>query len=615
MHRVRRGLAATAALVVLPAGSAAAHWSAPPDGPRTVVDAEAPACTPGGGPVVLAGDAAPSDESTYRLHPVTIGAGTTRVEVHYEYGDAVAGPGGDTVVDLGLWDADGTAGPDAFRGWGGSHHGVRHKGLDPIWIQADGAHRGFGGGPIEPGTWHVELGFGNVADDGGWYEVEVTCLDPDVGPPPTPDPVDADHVARAEPGWYHGDFHMHALHSSPDGPEHAEVVANARAVGLDFLPITEYVTTWHHQTWGSVAAANPDLVVWPGREVITYDGHAIVLGETPSSVEYRVGFRQITMGDIQAAALADGATFGIAHPTIFPEPLGDMCRGCHADYLGTIALAGVTTLEVLTGPVEYDASYVGGPPGGPGIEMPFMQTAIDLWERLLLEGHRITAVSGSDAKDAAGHGVNATAVWAESLSRPDLVEALRQQRAYVRTRGVADSPELELTATDGTTEVMIGGTLHADTATLAVTLRGAQGQVLEVVRNGLPAVPVPVLTDPFEVEVPMIRGVDGGPLGTFYRVDVREPTGIRSIVSNPVWLAAPTDPAPAPTDPTEPDPTPTPTQDPSPTSDPASPSPATPPPDAGPALPATGGGPAWVLGALALVLIRIRAGRRPRLRH
>ena len=205
-------------------------------------------------------------------------------------------------------------------------------------MQADGASRGFGPGPIEPGTWHVEVGFGNVADAGGWYRVEVTCLDPATGPPPAPDPVDADHVARDQPGWYHGDFHMHAYHSSPDGPGNAEVVAHAREVGLDFLPITEYVTTWHHQSWGTVAEANPDLVIWPGREVITYDGHAIVLGETPHSVEYRAGFRQITMGDIQRAAVADGALFGLT-----PRSSPSRWRTCAAGATPTTSTRSIST--------------------------------------------------------------------------------------------------------------------------------------------------------------------------------------------------------------------------------------------------------------------------------
>ena len=571
---------------------ALAHWSDAP-GPRTAATTteDGPTCTPGAGPVSLEGTAAPDDEGTYRLLPFHVAEGTTRLEVQYDYGDAGGPPGGDTVVDLGLWDADGTEGPEAFRGWGGSHHGVAHKGLPPIWIQADGAHRGFGGGAIEPGTWHAEVGFGNVADDGGWYAVHVTCLAPETGPAPAPDPVDPDHVADPDPGWYHGDFHMHAHHSSPDGPEHAAVVDHARDVGLDFLPITEYVTTWHHQTWGSVAAANPDLVVWPGREVITYDGHAIVLGETPNTVEYRDGFRQITMGDIQRAALADGALFGLAHPTIFPEPLGDQCRGCHADYLGEIDPDGITTIEVLTGPVAYDPSYVGLPATPVGIEFPFMQTAIDLWEDLLLAGHRVTAVSGSDAKTVAGHGVNATAVYAQALSRPALADALRHQRAYVRTRGVDDSPELEMTATDGTDTVMIGGTLVADTATLTITLRGARGHTIDVVRNGVSSTLVPVPTDPFTVDVPMVRGTDGGPLGTFYRVDVRDPLGIRSIVANPIWLSV-DDATPAPT------PTPDAPSD-APTPPPAGPDTGPTSPD--PSLPATGGSSAWALGLLGLV--------------
>jgi hypothetical protein len=545
-------LAAIWLLSSVAAAPALAHNSAaPPDGVRTTAAGPATVCRPGGDTVVIDGTVAADEEGSYRLLPFRVLPRTTRVELHYDYGDVEpaddAVPNSDTVVDIGLWDQDGTEGPEAFRGWGGSHHGVMSKGRPPIWVQADSAHRGFGGGPVEPGVWHVELGFGNVSPSGGTYHVEITCLAPDVGPPPASDPVDPSHVARAEPGWYHGDFHMHAYDSSPDGPTNGEVVAHAKAVGLDFLPITEYVTSWHHQTWGAAARANPDIIVWPSREVITYDGHGIVLGETPNVVDYRVGHRGITMRELQERSLADGARFGIAHPTIFPEPaLGDFCRGCEAQYLDVVDLDGVLTLEVLTGPVEYDASYLGGPPVGPGIEMPFMQTAIDLWERLLLDGHRITAVSGSDAKDAAGHGTNATAVYAEELSRPALIAALAQGRAYVRTRGVDDSPELELTATADGDTVMMGGTLLAAEAELAVTVRGGAGQVIEVIRNGEVVATLPITGDDVTTTVPALRGDDGGPLGTFYRVDVREPGGIRSIVSNPIFLAAAAPVAPAP---------------------------------------------------------------------
>ena len=45
-----------------------------------------------------------------------------------------------------------------------------------------------------------------------------------------------------------------------------------------------------------------------------------------------------------------------------------------------------------------DDSELGGPGLGVQIQNPFMLTAVELWQRLLREGHKITAVSGSDDK-------------------------------------------------------------------------------------------------------------------------------------------------------------------------------------------------------------------------
>ncbi|OWY59919.1 hypothetical protein B7486_71985, partial [cyanobacterium TDX16] len=166
--------------------------------------AAAPSCDPGGGPVVLEGEVAPSDAESYLLLPLEVAEGTTRVEVGYEWAD-VRPPesedvGNQTVLDLGLWDADGTSGTEAFRGWSGSRQGLTAEGQDPVFVQPDSAERGFVAGPIEPGTWHVELGVGFVAAEGATYEVTVECLDPEVGPPAALDPVDPEHVARDEPG-------------------------------------------------------------------------------------------------------------------------------------------------------------------------------------------------------------------------------------------------------------------------------------------------------------------------------------------------------------------------------------------------------------------------------
>ena len=71
---------------------------------------EASTCAAGDDLVVLTGELAESDAETYTLLPVDVAAGTTRVEVGYAWSDVEPGADGDTrsVLDLGIWDADGT---------------------------------------------------------------------------------------------------------------------------------------------------------------------------------------------------------------------------------------------------------------------------------------------------------------------------------------------------------------------------------------------------------------------------------------------------------------------------------------------------------------------------
>ena len=202
---------------------------------------------PGGPPVVIEAAADAVDVKSYRLHPVEIASGTTRVEVGYSWSDRSPLPSTpltQSVVDLGVWDADGVEAPAGFRGWSGSRQGRIADGQDPVFIQADAAERGYRPGPIEPGTWHIEAGIAAVAPGGLTYAISVTCSDPVTGPPPVADPVDPDYVADPDPGWYAGDFHMHGYHSNPSAPPYDDgdpsdvdsFVDYARAAGLDFLP-------------------------------------------------------------------------------------------------------------------------------------------------------------------------------------------------------------------------------------------------------------------------------------------------------------------------------------------------------------------------------------------
>ncbi len=507
-------------------------------------------CAPEGPAVVMTGSVASNDAKTYRDLPFDVQVGTTRVEVGYRWDDNALLPNTpanalvQTVLDLGLWDQHGVGTPAGFRGWSGSRQGKTAQGQVPVWVQADTAERGYRPGPVEPGVWNVDLGIAAVAPAGATYKVEVRCLATDVGPPFVSQPVAAAHVANEDPGWYHGDFHMHGHHSNPDAPTWAGFVDFARNAGLDFLPVTDYVTDQHQRELGPVQEQNSDLLIWPGREIITYYGHATVFGETPSVVDWRHGAPGVSLGAIQAATVADGALFGIAHPTIFPTPVfASFCRGCEFTLGHDINWTKVTTVEVLTGPILVDDKELGGPGVGFKIQNPFVTTAIDYWQRLLVAGHKITAVSGSDDKLGPGLGSSATAVYAEELSRQGLIEAVKAGRAYVRSRGVHLSPTLEMAAVtrDGQSG-MFGDTLRAGHARVTVRVKDAAGQRLLITRDGLPAGSVPITSDDFTHTFTAFRIPTSGPLGTFWRVDTLAPATSTSgpylsAIGNPIFLA------------------------------------------------------------------------------
>ncbi len=482
----------------------------------------------------MTGSFTPDDAKTYRMVPFRVPEGTTRVEVGYEWADVPPAPEDDddgSTVDLGLWDADGYTEVDGFRGWSGSRQGKIAEGMDPVWVQAGSAERGFNPGPIKSGTWWVELGAGGVAPNGTTYRVEIRCRSAKTAPEapadeaaPKPDPVDPAHVADPDPGWYYGDFHLHGYHSHPEGLTGPEVVEAAMRNGLNIVPVTEYVTNRHWNDLGEAQREHPETLLWPGREVITYFGHSIVLGETPDVIEYRHGFEGVDLGDIQKAVKAEGALYGVAHPTIFPpESFGNMCRGCFFQLGEDIDWSLVDTMELHTGEVP---------------QSPFTRTAIDFWDQKLHDGHKITGISGSDDKHGSGYGATATAVYAEELSRSAVADALLRGHAYVMVLGVEDSPHLELhvKATNGQ-EGIFGDTLVADEATATMTVTGGEGQAVDIIRNGEVVETREVDVDPWTTTIEMTRDPETeGLLGTYWRTETRDGDQLTT-VANPVFLA------------------------------------------------------------------------------
>ncbi|MDQ4096434.1 MAG: CehA/McbA family metallohydrolase [Actinomycetota bacterium] len=508
---------------------------------RRTTGGAVPVCEPGGAPVVIKGTAFPGDEKQNLLLPFEVRPGTARLEIDYDWESLPPAPPKNlltqTIFDMGVWDEQGYRSADGFRGWSGSRH--KH-----VFLQADVAQRAYRPGPISPGTWHVDLGIAAVGPTGAEWTVAIRARQEPDGPvatPPAADPVDPSHVARPEPGWYHGDFHMHAWHSNPKGPTPDEFVAFARAAHLDFLPVTEYVVGHHWGQYGEAQRQNPDLVIWPGREIVTYHGHVQSLGETPGFVEFRHGFEDVSIGDIQAKVRERGALFGVNHPTTFPGPLfQNLCRGCEFELGDQIDWDAVDTIEILTGEALVDPGEYQLPDLGVKVPNPFFPSAVDLWESLLNRGHKITAVCGSDDKLGPKLGACATAVFASELSRPALMEAIRAGRAYVRARGVAHSPALDMRVeAPGQDAGTFGSVMVLDgpdaAASLNVAVTGGKGQSLALVRNGDEASIVPVASDPFEHTFSIRRIPREGPLGTWYRVETFDTRG-RTTIGNPVFL-------------------------------------------------------------------------------
>ncbi len=318
---------------------------------------------------------------------------------------------------------------------------------------------------------------------------------------------------------------------------------------------------------GATQRANPDLLIWPGREVITYFGHSIVLGETPSTLDYRQGFGSVDLGDIQRKAVGDGAVFQVAHPTIFPgDALRAFCRGCEFQLGDHIDWDLVDDIEVVTGPAVIDPTTQDVPaPGVAGIANPFVATAVDLWESLLQQGHRITGVSGSDDKSGDEYGITATMIHADSLSRAALTDALRAGHAYVQVFGADKSPTIDVDAhtADGAPRRSAFPRRHGRDDGRDRERRRRPVARREPRRHGGAA--PPHHERPVHHVDPHGPRSGGGPLGTFWRVDVANDIQL-SAIGNPVFLANKQPPArlgaarsprrrrPSPTSPSPPQP-------------------------------------------------------------
>ena len=348
----------------------------------------------------------------YVYLPVEVPQGVREITVSYTFDEPEVPEGVQgNALDIGIFDERGRgtgAGGSGFRGWSG---GFR----DTFTISAESATPGYLPGPVRPGTWHIALGPYTVAPQGMKYEVRIALLHGEQGE--TPEPTYPPERARGNGhAWYRGDCHLHTVHSDGERSP-AETAAAARAAGLDFITTTEHNTTSGHSAWEGLWG--DDLLILCGEEVTTRNGHYLALGTEPGTfIDWRYRARDDAYQQYVRAAHRAGGLVVPAHPN---------CPfvGCQWKF----------------GYREADAVEVWNGPWTPDDEL-----AVAAWDNTLLtNGPKswLPAMGNSDAhKEPQKVGLPQTAVLAEDLTRPAVLDAIRAGRSYL-----AESSHIELALT------------------------------------------------------------------------------------------------------------------------------------------------------------------------
>jgi hypothetical protein len=356
--------------------------------------------------------------------PVDIPAGAREIEVVYSYDRPEVPPGVKAnALDIGIFGPDGQ-----FRGWSG---GAR----DRFTINATEATPGYLPGPIEPGTWRVILGPYTVSPQGMTFEVDFTVRFGPDGEPfvPNPAPESAPERDRGT-DWYRGDGHLHTIYS--DGRRTPpELVADARAAGLDFIVSTEHNSPSAHLQWGHHATG--DLLILNGEEVTTRTGHWPAWNLPAGKwIDWR--YRADDPGELQKFVDDVHESGGLV---VAAHPFGP-CIGCTWEF----GYERADLVEVWNGPWTLDD-----------------EATVIAWDSLLRAGKWIPAVGNSDSHNHHDRvGLPHNVVHAEGLTPSQLMAGFAKGRNWI-----AESAEvqLELTAGADGRKAGIGERLKAERGT------------------------------------------------------------------------------------------------------------------------------------------------------
>lgn len=463
--------------------------------------------------LVLEGKVTGSQNKTYFEVPFDVPSGVHRISVDFSY----TGKDHKTTLDLGIAD------PERFRGNSGgnkSHFTISETDATPSYLP----------GAIPPGKWKLLISVPNIRtgeQDGYRAEIRFNAKAEDASFAAAP--------LSTGMRWYRGDLHMHTAHSDGSCASQSGkrvpcplflTVQEASARGLDFIAISDHNTDSQYDAMRELQPYFDRLLLIPAREITTFWGHFNIFGVT-QYVDYRVVAHDGR--DVNAILHDVHAQGGIASINHADAPGGEVCMGCKWEPPSPVDLSLFTGIEAING-------------GN-------LLSSVDVWDRQLAEGIRLTAIGGSDNHNAlipVGHpsaiGRPTTVVEAGELSVPAILDGIRRGRAFVDLTASRDKTiDIEARsaeATDPEPWTPMGDALHAPSGraiAFRIHLAACSHSQVHLVLDGHESGGLPPLPATAGNETLSFQWTsDGG--YHWLRCEVRDQNGGLMLLSNPIYI-------------------------------------------------------------------------------
>ncbi len=464
--------------------------------------------------LALEGTVRGAQNHSYIKVPFSVPAGTERVTITFDY----TGKDQHTALDLGLLD------PAEIRCWSGGNKSTLTVGLmdaTPSCLP----------GAIPPGQWNVLIGVPNIrASVESHYTIHVYFSRTGAV---AQEPAVLLEPLRAGPAWFRGDLHMHTAHSDGQCPSQTgkmvpcpvyfTVDAAARR-GLDFIAITDHNASSQYDAMRELQPYFDKVLLIPGREITTFQGHINFLGST-DTIDFRLDGRNVfDVNTLLRSAATVGAITSINHPA---SPTGEICMGCGWTPSTPVDMRLLTGVEAVNGGEErYGIS-----------DLPF-------WNSELNRGCRLTGIGGSDNHrpmqplDQVGSiGSPTTVVYATELSTPAILNAIRAGHVFIDVAGTRDRL-LEVTALAGAQTVHAGDMLSAtqgESIDFEVRMRAAAGGTVHWIEDGQEVTPsTSAKVSSADQKFALLSVSDG--LRHWFRMQVTGPDGKLWLLGNPIYV-------------------------------------------------------------------------------